>query len=88
MFALACYAPLRSLAAAGLAGGWLGRVWGAHPVALRSGRRLRSRGGGHRSGSELFRRYTRTDRHVIVLSGIVPLLPGLIAYRGFYSWPP
>ena len=35
--------------------------------------------------SELFNRFTRVDRHVIVLSGIIPLLPGLTAYRGFYQ---
>ena len=35
--------------------------------------------------SELTDRRTRTDRHVIVLSGIIPLLPGLTAYRGFYQ---
>ena len=34
---------------------------------------------------ELIDRSTRTDRHVIVLSGIIPLLPGLTAYRGFYQ---
>lgn len=35
--------------------------------------------------SELIRRGTSIDRHVIILSGIIPLLPGLTAYRGFYQ---
>jgi uncharacterized membrane protein YjjB (DUF3815 family) len=31
------------------------------------------------------RRGTGVHSHVIILSGIIPLLPGLTAYRGFYQ---
>lgn len=84
--ALAGYAPLRSLAGAGVAGG-VG--WAAY-----GGLTLAGFGPVTATGlaavliglaSELFGRTTRTDRHVIVLSGIIPLLPGLTAYRGFYQ---
>ena len=34
---------------------------------------------------ELIGRSTSIDRHVIILSGIIPLLPGLTTYRGFYQ---
>ncbi len=34
--------------------------------------------------TEVVRRGTRMHRQVIILSGIIPLLPGLTAYRGFY----
>ena len=84
--ALATYAPLRSLAGAA-AGGWgrLGRVRRAHPghfgPVVATGLAAVVIG----LASALFGRYTRVDRHVIVLSGIVPLLPGLTAYRGFYQ---
>jgi uncharacterized membrane protein YjjB (DUF3815 family) len=87
MFALACYAPLRSLAAAALAGaaGWvaygaltqyadLGPVVATGLAAVLVG-----------LGSELIRRRTAVHRQVIILSGIIPLLPGLTAYRGFYQ---
>lgn len=86
LYALAGYAPLRSLLAAGLAGGvgWaaygfltlvgLGPVVATGLAAVVIG-----------LASELFGRHTRTDRHVIMLSGIIPLLPGLTAYRGFYQ---
>jgi uncharacterized membrane protein YjjP (DUF1212 family) len=87
MFALACYAPLRSLAAAALAGatGWVacgaltqyadfGPVVATGLAAVLVG-----------MGSELIRRRTAVHRQVIILSGIIPLLPGLTAYRGFYQ---
>lgn len=86
-YALAGYAPLRSLAAAALAGGvgWaayggLSQIAGTGPVVA-TGLAAVLIG----LASELFGRSTATDRHVVVLAGIVPLLPGLTAYRGFYE---
>ncbi|MET1005365.1 MAG: threonine/serine exporter family protein [Propionibacteriaceae bacterium] len=84
--ALAGYAPLRSLAAAGLAGGIGWAAFGALTLVqfgpvVATGLAAVVIG----LASELFGRYTRIDRHVIVLSGIIPLLPGLTAYRGFYQ---
>lgn len=84
--ALAGYAPLRSLLAAGLAGGGGWAAYGALTLVglgpvVATGLAAVVIG----LASELFGRYTRTDRHVIVLSGIIPLLPGLTAYRGFYQ---
>ena len=86
-FALAGYAPVRSLLAGGLAGGagwtayWvltqvavLGPVVStgiaATVVGVATG--LSRRGGG-------------VQPHVITMAGIIPLLPGLTAYRGFYQ---
>ncbi|MGD9527167.1 threonine/serine ThrE exporter family protein [Pseudonocardia sp.] len=87
MAALACYAPLRSLPAAALAGGigWaaygaLTQFPGIGPVVA-TGLAAVVVG----VASELFRRGARVHRHVIILSGIIPLLPGLAAYRGFYQ---
>jgi uncharacterized membrane protein YjjP (DUF1212 family) len=87
MFALACYAPLRSLTAAAVAGasGWaafgaltqyvdFGPVVATGLAAVLVG-----------LGSELIRRRTTVHGQVIILSGIIPLLPGLTAYRGFYQ---
>ena len=86
LFAVAGYAPLKSLVVAGLAGamGWaaFGALTLAHfgPVVA-TGLAAVVIG----LASELFGRFTHTDRHVIVLSGLIPLLPGLTAYRGFYQ---
>jgi uncharacterized membrane protein YjjP (DUF1212 family) len=87
MFALASYAPLRSLAAAALAGGVGWATYGALTLVAHFGPVVATGLAAVVIGlaSELFRRGTRTDRHVIILSGIIPLLPGLIAYRGFYQ---
>jgi uncharacterized membrane protein YjjP (DUF1212 family) len=86
-FALAGYAPLRSLLAAGLAGaaGWttygaLSQLAGLGPV-LATG--IAATVVGVATG--LFRRGGGVQPHVITLAGIIPLLPGLTAYRGFYQ---
>jgi uncharacterized membrane protein YjjP (DUF1212 family) len=84
--ALSGYAPFRSLAAAGLAGGVGWAAYGALTVVhfgpvIATGLAAVLIG----FASELFGRHTSVDRHVIVLSGIIPLLPGLTAYRGFYQ---
>ena len=84
--AVAGYAPWRSLAAAGLAGGTGWAAYGALTLVgvgpvVATGLAAVVIG----LASEFFGRTTSTDRHVIVLSGIIPLLPGLTAYRGFYQ---
>ena len=84
--ALAGYAPLRSLAAAALAGGIGWAAYGALTLihvgpVVATGLAAVLIG----LASELIDRSTGTSRHVIVLSGIIPLLPGLTAYRGFYQ---
>ena len=84
--ALSSYAPLRSLAAAAFAGGVGWAAYGTLTLAgfgpvVATGLAAVVIG----LASELFGRNTRTDRHVIVLSGIIPLLPGLTAYRGFFQ---
>jgi uncharacterized membrane protein YjjB (DUF3815 family) len=86
MFALACYAPLHSLPAAGLAAGSAGPPRRAHPV--RPFRRRR----GHRCRGHCRRHRDRgcPSRHRRALARdhpvrIIPLLPGLTAYRGFYQ---
>jgi uncharacterized membrane protein YjjP (DUF1212 family) len=85
--ALASYAPLRSLPAAALAGGIGWAVYGAltlwadFGVVVATGLAAVVIG----LASELLRRYAGMQRQVIILSGIVPLLPGLTAYRGFYQ---
>lgn len=87
MYALACYAPLRSLLGAGLAGGVGWAVYGAltlfaglGPVVATG---LAATVVGVATG--LSRRGTGVHAHVIVVAGIIPLLPGLTAYRGFYQ---
>jgi uncharacterized membrane protein YjjB (DUF3815 family) len=94
MFALACYAPLRSLPAAGLTGGIGWAVYGigwavygaltlfAHfGVVVATGVAATVVG----VATGVARRGTGVHSHVIILSGIIPLLPGLTAYRGFYQ---
>ena len=87
MFALACYAPLRSLPAAGLAGaiGWA--VYGALTLFAHFGPVLATGAAATVVGvaTGVARRGTGVHSHVIILSGIIPLLPGLTAYRGFYQ---
>jgi uncharacterized membrane protein YjjP (DUF1212 family) len=87
MYALASYAPVRSLLGAGLSGaiGW--SVYGAltrfaefDPV-LATGAAAVVVG----VATGIARRGSGVHSHVIILSGIVPLLPGLTAYRGFYQ---
>ena len=84
--ALAGYAPLRFLAAAALAGGIGWAAYGALTL-LHIGPVVATGLAAVLIGlaSEIIDRRTTTDRHVIVLSGIIPLLPGLTAYRGFYQ---
>lgn len=86
-YALAGYAPLRSLVAAGLAGaaGWgtyglLTQVFHAGPVVA-TGVAAVVVGG----AAGLFRRGGGVPPLVITLAGITPLLPGYTAYRGFYQ---
>ncbi|WP_214401847.1 threonine/serine ThrE exporter family protein [Pseudonocardia lacus] len=86
-YALAGYAPLRSLLAAGLAGaaGWatygtgvqllqLGPVAATGAAAVVVG-----------AAAGLLRRRGGVQSLVVTLAGITPLLPGLVAYRGFYQ---
>ena len=84
--ALAGYAPLRFLAAAALAGGIGWAAYGALTL-LHIGPVVATGLAAVLIGlaGEIIDRRTTTDRHVIVLSGIIPLLPGLTAYRGFYQ---
>jgi len=84
--ALAGYAPVRSLPSAALTGGIGWAAYGALTLAhigpvLATGLAAVVIG----LASEVIGRSTRTSRHVIVLSGIIPLLPGLTTYRGFYE---
>lgn len=86
-FALAGYAPGRSLVAAALAGaaGWGGyallvEVAGLGPVAATGGAAVVV---GAAAG--LFRRGGGVPPLVVTLAGITPLLPGFTAYRGFYQ---
>ncbi|QJY46056.1 threonine/serine ThrE exporter family protein [Pseudonocardia broussonetiae] len=86
-FALAGYAPARSLLAAGIAGaaGWgtyglVVQVVGIGPVPATG---IAAVVVGLAAG--LFRRGGGVPPLVITLAGITPLLPGFSAYRGFYQ---
>lgn len=87
MSALAGYAPLRSLAAAGLAGGVGWAAYGALTLFAHVGPVVATGLAAVLIGlcSEVIRRRTRIHPQVVILSGIIPLLPGLTAYRGFYQ---
>jgi uncharacterized membrane protein YjjP (DUF1212 family) len=87
MFALACYAPLRSLLAAGLAGGVGWAVYGALTSYAHFGPVVATGVAATAVGvaTGLSRRGTGVHSHVLVVAGIIPLLPGLTAYRGFYQ---
>jgi uncharacterized membrane protein YjjP (DUF1212 family) len=87
MYALACYAPLRSLLAAGLAGGMGWAVYGALTQLAHLGPVVSTGAAATFVGiaTGVARRGTGVHSHVIVLAGIIPLLPGLTAYRGFYQ---
>jgi len=87
MFALATYAPLRSLPAAFVIGG---TAWAAYATVTM----VTDFGSVAASGvaatvvglaTGLSRRGSGELTQVILLSGIIPLLPGLTAYRGFYQ---
>lgn len=86
-FALAGYAPVRSLLAAAVAGaaGWgvyglLTQVFHSGPVVATGAAAIVV---GMAAG--LFRRGGGVPPLVITLAGITPLLPGYTAYRGFYQ---
>jgi uncharacterized membrane protein YjjP (DUF1212 family) len=87
MFALACYAPLHSLPTAGLTGGIGWAVYDALTVFAHFGPVVSTGFAAAVVGvaAGLSRRGTTVDSHVIILAGIIPLLPGLTAYRGFYQ---
>jgi uncharacterized membrane protein YjjP (DUF1212 family) len=87
MFALACYTPLRALPAAGLAGGVGWAVYGALTLFAGFGVVVATGVAATVVGvaTGVARRGTGVHAHVIILSGIIPLLPGLTAYRGFYQ---
>ena len=87
MFALACYAPRHSLPAAGLAGGIGWAVYGALTLFAHLGPVVATGIAATVVGiaTGVSRRGTGVHSHVIILSGIIPLLPGLTAYRGFYQ---
>jgi uncharacterized membrane protein YjjB (DUF3815 family) len=86
-YALAGYAPLRTLlvaAAAGAAGwgtyGTLNQLFDAGPIAATGAAAIVV---GIAAG--LLRRRVAVPSLVVTLAGITPLLPGLTAYRGFYQ---
>jgi uncharacterized membrane protein YjjP (DUF1212 family) len=87
MFALASYAPVRSLISAALAGGIGWSVYGALARFAEFGPVLATGVAAVVVGiaTGIARRGSGVHSHVIILSGIVPLLPGLTAYRGFYQ---
>jgi len=86
-FALAGYAPLRSLIAAAVAGaaGW--GVYGLLTQLLDTGPVVATGAAAMVVGGAagLFRRGGGVPPLVITLAGITPLLPGYTAYRGFYQ---
>lgn len=86
MSALASYAPLRSLAAAALAGGIGWAAYGALTLFGHLGPVVATGVAAVLVGllTEIVRRITGMHPQVIIISGIIPLLPGLTAYRGFY----
>ena len=86
MSALACYAPLRSLAAAAVAGGIGWSVYAALTLFAEFGPVVATGLAAVLVGllTEVICRRTSLHRQVIILSGIIPLLPGLTAYRGFF----
>jgi uncharacterized membrane protein YjjB (DUF3815 family) len=87
MYGLATYAPVRSLLAAGLAGGIGWAVYGALTLYAHFGPVVSTGVAATFVGiaTGIARRGTGLHSHVIVLAGIIPLLPGLTAYRGFYQ---
>ncbi len=87
MFALASYAPPRSLLAAGLAGGIGWAVYGTLTLFVHIGPVVATGVAATFVGvaTGVARRGTGVHSHVIVVAGIIPLLPGLTAYRGFYQ---
>lgn len=87
MFALATYAPLRSLPAAFVIGGTAWAAYAAVTMLTDFGYVAASGVAATVVGvtAGLSRRGSARVTQVILLSGIIPLLPGLTAYRGFYQ---
>ena len=87
MFALATYAPLRSLPAAFAIGGTAWAVSAAVTMVTDFGSVAASGVAATVVGlaTGLSRRGSGRLTQVILLSGIIPLLPGLTTYRGFYQ---
>ncbi len=87
MFALACYSPGRALLTAALVGGAGWMIYGALTLYAHFGSVVATGAAATFVGvaTGLSRRGTGVHSHVIILSGIIPLLPGLTAYRGFYQ---
>jgi uncharacterized membrane protein YjjB (DUF3815 family) len=86
MFALACYAPLRSLPVAGLTGGIGWAIYGALTLFAHLGPVVATCVAATVVGVAAgISRRAGAYSQVIILSGIIPLLPGLTAYRGFYQ---
>jgi hypothetical protein len=86
MFALAGHARWLSLLAAALAGGIGWGVYGALTLFGRFDPVVATGAAATVIGvvAGLSRYGARVDSHVITLSGTIPLLPRLIAYRGLY----
>jgi uncharacterized membrane protein YjjB (DUF3815 family) len=86
MSALAGYAPLRALAAAAVTGGIGWSAYGALTRFAHLGPVVATGLAAVLVGllTEVICRRTTLHRQVIILSGIIPLLPGLTAYRGFF----
>ena len=78
---------IRSLLAAGLAGGIGWAVYGALTLFAHLGPVVSTGVAATFVGiaTGVARRGSGVHSHVIVLAGIIPLLPGLTAYRGFYQ---
>ena len=86
-YALAGYAPLRSLAVAGGVGAASWAVYGALTLLTDVGQITATGVAAVVVGlaAGLLRRGGRTPPMVVTLAGVTPLLPGLAAYRGFYQ---
>lgn len=86
-YALAGYAPLRSLVAAAIAGGAGWGVYGLLTLFLNTGPVVATGIAAAVVGvaAGLLRRGGGVPPLVVTLAGITPLLPGFTAYRGFYQ---
>ncbi|MEV1292232.1 threonine/serine exporter family protein [Pseudonocardia sp. NPDC049635] len=86
-YALAGYAPLRSLPIAGAVGAASWAVYGVLTQVVGIGAVPATGAAALVVGlaAGLLRRGTNTPPMVVTLAGVTPLLPGLAAYRGFYQ---
>ncbi|MEQ3551955.1 threonine/serine exporter family protein [Pseudonocardia nematodicida] len=86
-YALAGYAPMRSLPVAAVVGGASWAVYGVLTQVFGIGQIPATGAAAVVVGlaAGLLRRGTTTPPMVITLAGVTPLLPGLAAYRGFYQ---